>query len=231
MVTKKTKTKPKPTPTPQDHAALLSLAPPGSQRVSVTDRQGRAKWRPMDAVEPFDTILLRNGIPITMKASPGRPAEIEGAVDVGVADQVRQKDRDLSSDLVVKTARHDPESSDLLHHVVVAMAEEASSLKYERRQAELNGTETSQISVRRVQALKAVAETWLKRKDQTAAKEIDLAGPQFKAVFALTLDTFREAMVDSNLRPEMVEMIFAKLTAKLQEGWEQEARNRMKAAK
>lgn len=223
--------KKKHTPQPQDHAALLALAPEGATRISVTDRTGRTKWRPLDAVEPFDTIMLRHGIPITMKATPGRPPIIEGAANETVADHVRQKTRDLSSDPIVKTARTDPESSDLLHHVVVSLAEEAASLGHERRQAELEGHETSQISVRRVNALKAVAETWLKRKDQTASKEIDLASPQFKAIFAFTLDTFREAMADASLRPEMVEMVFAKLTAKLQEGWEQEARNRMKGAK
>jgi len=223
--------KQKHTPQPQDHAALLALVPEGSTRVSVTDRTGKAKWRPLDAVEPFDTILLKHGVPITMKAAPGRPTIVEGAANEVVADQVRQKTRDLNSDPIVKTAKADPESADLLHHVVVSLAEEAASLGVERRNAELEGKETSQLSIRRVNALKAVAETWLKRKDQTAAKEIDLASPQFKAVFAFTLDTFREAMADSNLRPEMVEMVFAKLTAKLQEGWEQEARNRMKAAK
>lgn len=223
--------KKKHTPQPQDHAALLALAPDGAVRVSVTDRMGKTRWRPLDGVEPFDTILLKNGIPITMKGTPGRPQIIEGAASEEVADSVRQKDRDLSSDPIVKTAKTDPESADLLHHVVVSLAEEAASLGVERRNAELEGRETSQLSIRRVNALKAVAETWLKRKDQTAAKEIDLASPQFKAVFALTLDTFREAMGEASLRPEMVEMVFAKLTAKLQEGWEQEARNRMKAAR
>jgi hypothetical protein len=197
----------------------------------VTDRTGKVRWRPLDAVEPFDTIVLKNGIPITMKSQPGRPQEIVNAVTDYVADQVRQKNRDLNSDPIVKMAKTDPESNDLLHHVVVALSEEAASLGCERRNAELEGKETSQLSIRRVNALKAVAETWLKRKDQTSNKELDLNSPQFKAVFSFALDTFRDAMVDSNLRPEMVEMVYAKLTGKLQEGWEQEARNRMKAAK
>ena len=218
-------------PQPQDHAALLALAPDGSTRVSVTDRAGKTRWRPLDAVEPFDTILLRGNVPITMMSSPGRPIAVPDAVNDFVADQVLQKTRDLSADPIVKVAKADPESSDLLHHVVVALSEEAASLGVERRNAEMEGKETSQLSIRRVNALKAVAETWLKRKDQTGLKEIDMSSPQFKAVFSFALETFRSAMADTNLRPEMVEMVFAKLTGKLQEGWEQEARNRMKAAK
>jgi len=218
-------------PQPQDHAALLALVPEGATRVSVTDRAGKTKWRLLDAVEPFDTIMLKNGVPLTMKATPGRPAAVPDAANDFVAAQVRQKNHDLATDPIVKTAKTDPESSDLLHHVVVSLAEEAASLGVERRNAELEGKETSQLSIRRVNALKAVAETWLKRKDQTANREIDLSSPQFKAVFALTLEAFREAMVGSSLRPELIEMVFAKLTAKLQDGWEQEARNRMKAAK
>jgi len=223
--------KKKPTPPPQDHAALLALAPSGATRVSVTDKTGKTRWRPLDAVEPFDTILLKNGIPITMMSTPGRPAAVPDAINDVVAEQVRQKTRDLANDPIVKVAKSDPESSDLLNHVVIALAEEASSLGAERRNAEMEGKETSQLSIRRVNALKAVADTWLKRKDQTSHKEIDLASPQFKAVFAFTLETVREALIESGLRPEMIEMVFAKLTAKLQEGWEQEARNKMKAAR
>lgn len=223
--------KKKHTPQPQNHAELLALVPESAARVSVTDKTGRVKWRPLDAVEPFDTINLKLGIPITMKGAPGRPTALPDAINEEVAAEVRQKTRDLTNDPIVKTAKADPESADLLHHVVVSLAEEAASLGHERRNAELEGRETSQLSIRRVNALKAVAETWLKRKDQTANREIDLTSPQFKAVFSLTLDAFREAMVNSSLRPEMIEMVFAKLTAKLQDGWEQEARNRMKAAK
>lgn len=223
--------KKKHTPQPQNHSELLALVPESAARVSVTDRTGRVKWRPLDGVEPFDTINLKHGIPITMKGAPGRPAAVPDAISEEVAVEVRQKNRDLTNDPIVKTAKADPESADLLHHVVVSLAEEAASLGHERRNAELEGRETSQLSIRRVNALKAVAETWLKRKDQTANREIDLSSPQFKAVFSLTLEAFREAMVSSSLRPEMVEMVFAKLTAKLQDGWEQEARNRMKAAK
>ena len=218
-------------PQPQNHAELLELVPESATRVSVTDKSGRVKWRPLDGVEPFDTINLKHGIPITMKGEPGRKAAVPDAINEVVAEEYRQKARDLTNDPIVKTAKTDPESSDLLHHVVVSLAEEAASLGHERRNAEMEGRETSQLSIRRVNALKAVAETWLKRKDQTVNREIDLSSPQFKAVFSLTLEAFREAMVDASLRPEMVEMVFAKLTAKLQEGWEQEARNRMKAAK
>lgn len=223
--------KKKHTPQPQNHAELLELAPEGATRVSVTDKTGRVKWRLLDDVEPFDTINLKHGIPITMKGTPGRKMVVPDAINDTVAGDVRQKTRDLATDPIVKTAKADPESADLLHHVVVSLAEEAASLGHERRNAELEGRETSQLSIRRVNALKAVAETWLKRKDQTANREIDLSSPQFKAVFSLTLEAFREAMTEASLRPEMVEMVFAKLTAKLQDGWEQEARNRMKAAK
>jgi len=193
------------------------------------------------------------GQPITWAGAPGRPTKEQepikpanldeqaikqkiedlanNSVNQFVADSVRKRHEGIASDPILTTAKNNPESSDLLHNVVIALAEEAASLGHERLEAETAGKETSQISTRRVQALKAVAETWLKRKDQISTKEIDLESIAFGALFDFILDTFRAAMDDSQLRPELQEMVVAKMTARMQDGWEVEAKNRMKQAK
>ena len=50
----------------------------------------------------------------------------------------------------------------------------------------------------------------------------------FKKLFAFIMETFRGSLVDAGMRPEMVETVFAKLAQRLEDEWEDEARNRMK---
>lgn len=229
---------------------ILARVPPGHTRIKVQDRHGQKKYRKLDEIYATDTLLVSpvTGQPFTMEKEPGRPPKEEPpkeqtqavakadelaarAVNSYVAESVRQRHLGIQQDPILRTAKTDPESSDLLHNVVIALAEEAASLGHERLEAETAGRETSQISVRRVNALKAVAETWLKRKDQVVNKEIDLSGVPFQALFNFIMETFRGAMEDSGMRSESVGMVFDKVTAKMQDGWEVEARNRMKQAK
>jgi len=59
-------------------------------------------------------------------------------------------------------------------------------------------------------------------------REIDVKGPAFKALFEFVLETFRFSLEDTGLRPEMVETVFAKLSARMKDGWEDEASHRMR---
>jgi hypothetical protein len=110
------------------------------------------------------------------------------------------------------------------------MSEEAASIVFERHEAERKGKETSNLSMRRINALKSIGDTWLRRKEQLSGKEIDLDSVVFKALFGFIMDTFKESLSESGLRPEMVDTVFAKLGSKLDEEWSSDARNRMKNA-
>ena len=81
-----------------------------------------------------------------------------------------------------------PESSDLLHLVMVGLAEESASIGFERAEAEREGKGTSTISVRRIGALKSVAETWLRRKEQLVDREILRVGHPFKVNYSRALE-------------------------------------------
>jgi len=66
-------------------------------------------------------------------------------------------------DGVVIEAESTPESPEVLSQVILGIAEEAASLRFERQEAERNGTDSSTLSMRRVAALKAIGDTWIKR--------------------------------------------------------------------
>ena len=210
---------------------LLASIPSDATRVKVRDEFGATKWRELDAIFDTDELLLKDNAPITMKGKPGRKAatKLEPSTEA-TAEVIRQKNLALSKDPISKLAECSPESPDVLHEVMKAMSEEAASIAFERREAERKGKETSNLSMRRINALKSIGDTWLRRKEQLAGKEVDMDSAVFKALFGFIMDTFKDSMSESGVRSEMVETVFAKMGSKLDDDWTSEARSRMKNA-
>ncbi|MDB4278166.1 hypothetical protein N9917_01050 [Deltaproteobacteria bacterium] len=214
----------------QDHSTILANLPAGTTRVQVIDDNGQQQYKKPAEVLLTDNICFgKDGEPITMSGKPGRPATVKllPASDQ-IAEQVKQKKKVMKNDHLVKTVTTTPDSDDVLNHIITELSHEAASMKFERQEAERKGLETSRLSVRRVDALKKTADVWLKRREQLSEKGMDLEGPAFKAVFAFMMETLRETLVESGMRPEMVETVFTGLGNKLDESWKAEAKARMK---
>lgn len=204
-----------------------------AKRIKVEDENGQKKWRDVDDLHDTDSIILKaDGEPYIMNTKPGRKAnpKIQAANEV-VGEKIRQKNIQEDHDPLLRTIKADPDGSRVLDHILTGLAEEAFSLRYERSEAERQGEKTSAISVRRVNALKALGDTYLKRKEQIGSSSVDMDSNAFKTLFEFILETFRGAMEDSNLRTEMIETVFAKLTKRLEDNWEEEAKNKMKNGK
>jgi hypothetical protein len=198
--------------------------------VQVIDNNGKQGWKKPGEVLLTDTICTgKDGKPVVMSGKPGRPAKVKLLpATAQIAEQMKAKEKALESDEILQSVRGTPDSDDVLNHIIGGLAEEAASMRFEREEAERHGVETSKLSVRRVDALKKTADVWLKRREQVAAKSMDLDGPAFQAVFGLIMETFREALEESGMRPEMRETVFTKLGKKLDESWKAEAKARMK---
>jgi len=214
----------------EEHEILLALVPAGAKHILVVTEKGEQKYRKVSELADTDVIQVnKDGIPVVMKGKPGRPQNVVlSPANPVVAEVVKRKQAAIQQDTVLQAVRTNPEDAGVLHQVVLALGEEAASLGFERQEAEREGKETSNISVRRVNALKALADTWLKRKDQIVSRGIDLGSPAFKSLLQFLLESFREAMRASGERPEMIEAVFARLAQAMNEGWEAEAKNRMK---
>lgn len=220
---------------------ILALIPPDAKRVKVTDEQGHLWWRDLeggtDSIQDGDEIVFSNGAPLVMKNLPGRPKKSKVSLGVPapvslVTAQVRAaKAAHIKKDPLLKSILKGVDSEDVLHFAMVAFAEESASLGFERSEAERKGTETSQLSIRRIGSIRALVDAWLKRKDQLAGKMIDLDSPAFSKLFAFMVETFRESMLKGGVPPDQVETIFVALSERMgDETWELEARNRMKGA-
>lgn len=209
--------------------------PPGTIRVRVLDDKGRVKWRKLSEVLPSDAPDLgSDGLPVFMSRPVGRPTKVE-LHDVMppstklVGDLLKVKSAQMRTDSILQVAETTPESPDVLHQVMLGMSEEAASLRFERMEAERNGLECSQLSMRRVQALKAIGDAWIKRKEQVQNRAIDIDGPTFAALFRFLSETIGLSLQDAGLGPELCDTIFTNLAKRVgDDAWRNEAKSRMK---
>ena len=216
-------------------ADLLAKVPPSATRVQVLTAKGDKKWRSLDpidknALSASDTIQVNKmGDPIVMKGTPGRKSNVTvGPVNPTVAELIKRKKVAMDEDPVLVSISTAPDSANVLNEVIRGLGEESASLKFEREEASREGKDTSGLSSRRVQALRAVGDTWLKRMDQLTAKAIDLDSPAFGVVWKHMMDTMREAMNSAQLRPEQVNTVFAKFSSMIDDEWKAEVKSGMK---
>ena len=209
--------------------------PEGTLRVQVVDEKGSTKWRKLDDVKISDVpSLTGSGQPIFMSRPVGRPAKIDPQTLAPpstklVGDLIKIKAAQMRNDPISQVAEVNPESPDVLNMVIQGIAEEAASLRFERMEAERNGEDTSPFSVRRVQALKAVGDTWIKRKEQIQNREIDLDGKPFEALIKFVVETFSTSMQNAGVRTELQDSVFASFEKLIgDDTWKNEARSRMK---
>jgi hypothetical protein len=200
---------------------MKDLIPKGATRVQVTDEVGKSVWRKPSDLRNTDTIKFNpnTGEPYVMYGSPGvsspqsastPPTTGSSTTSNAVISAIKSRKKDvLDKDEIVSVAKSTPESPDILTKVIAGIAEESASLYFERLEAERKGESTSQISMRRVQALKAVGDTWLKKKEVLASTGVDLESSAFKIIFTHIAETFRQACDTAGVRPEMSESVFA----------------------
>lgn len=208
--------------------------PEGALRVKVLDEKSKTCWRKIDEVRPTDSLELKDGVPVYMNRPVGRPPQPKDLHEALppknqlVGDLIKIKAAHYRTDPIIQIAEQTPESPEVLDQVMVAIAEEASSLRFERMEAERQGEECSTFSMRRVQALKALGDTWLKRKEQISQKEVDLESTAFQALFGFIVETFTHSMSDAGIRGEQCDSVISTFAKKLDETWKNEARSRMK---
>ncbi|MFA6235072.1 MAG: hypothetical protein WC824_12940 [Bacteroidota bacterium] len=210
---------------------LLALIPEGVERVLVVSEKGVQHYRFIQDILATDEIQVnKEGLPIVMKIAPGRPKipPILPANDV-VKELMKRKRDTVEDDPVLRAARHDPEGPEVLNQILMALSEESACIRFDRLEAERNGADTGNHSMRRINALKALVDTWVKRKEQLGSKDVDLESPPVRMLIKFVFDTIREAMSSVGEQEEMIKTVFAK-TAQMMgdDTWKNDLRNRMK---
>ena len=231
-----------------DKQKILEALPLEVSRVAVTTKDGDIKYRKVEEVEHEDILMFNTkNQPVVMRGKSGRPSDLPSLDLPTIQDtskfvpvpQRLQKQKDLvqsatpqptalnyQNDEVMSQVRNDPESLDVLHSVMMGLAEEAAAMAQARVSLEAQGKNTSNVSAKRVTALRAIGDTWMKRKEQLGGQSLDLEGVAFKRVFGYTMETFRKALSQAMIRPEQIEVIFAKLAKLMDDDWIKEAKKR-----
>jgi len=209
---------------------ILRNLPDGTSRVQVVTASGRTRFKKPAEVAHDDQIMLnKTGEPIVMRGRPGRKPKIELApVNENVGEVMEAKQEHIGGDPLVAEAGANPASDDVLDNILAALAAESASLEFERMEAERHGRDSSGISSKRARVLKGMADVWLKRKQVAAEGSVDLESPAFQVVFSFMLETVRGSLEDAGARPEFIETIFTKLSKRLDDGWKEEAKARVK---
>ena len=229
----------------------MTVIDPNVARVKVVDDMGKIVWRKPDELRTTDQVMFHptTGLPITMNNEPGRKtkpvssptntpstpvptiqqAQIAmSSTQLNIANQQLNKISSLMQDKILGNVMTNIESGDVLNSVIEGLAEESASLKFERAEAERKGENTSQLSIRRVNALKAVGDAWIKKKEMLSNQTIDMDSKAFKILFGFLAETFRRACDEAKVRPEMTESIFANFGKMIDaEEWMKEAKARM----
>lgn len=218
---------------------MLAGLPPGTARIQVIDEFNKQRFKDPNKLADKDQIVLdMQGKPICMSGSPGRPKHCDNPkynpppavlapTTAVVAAVMKERAEHLKNDKLLNIISSNPEKSEVLDYIMQGLAEEASVIGFERIEAERQGIATSQISIRKVNTLKAVGDTWLKRKEQIASNGVDMDSPAFKRLFSFIMATFKQGLVDAGLRPEMIETVFVGLGKKLGDDWNKEATRKM----
>ena len=220
--------------TADERAKLVEMLPQGIARVRVTSAEGKQCYKSVPDILDTDTVdLTAAGKPIVMRTHPGRPQGTKStlppvskqAEEVSLAKDTHEALSDL-----VSVTRQNPEADAVFHTLMSGLAVEITSLEFERREAERKGEDTSNVSAKRVRAIKTMTDAWLKKREKVDSGTIDLEGVAFKTLFSFMLETVRGAMGDSGMRPEHIETVFAKLSKRLADGWAEDAKARMREA-
>jgi hypothetical protein len=226
--------------------------PTNATRVQVEDEYGKMIWRKPSEILPTDTVRInfKTGEPYVMYGKPGAASSNQANLkktptlnpppqshlpqnaQVNINQLQQRKQTKLNNDAVFDQTKKNADSSEVLTHVLVGLAEESASLAFEREEAERRGESTSQISLRRVNALKAVGDTWIKKKELMSSKSIDLESKAFQKVFGHIAETFRRACDEAGVRPELAESVFATFGKMVDDPeWLQDAKKAMESDK
>ena len=210
---------------------LIAKIPAGTRYVQVLTETGQLKWKEVSDIADSDDIQVRkSGEPVVMRDKPGRPKKMINLTPANpiVAEILKRKEAAIEADPILNIVKQNPESADVLGQIMAALSTEAASIEFDRKESERKGCDSGSLSQRRIQALKAIGDTWLKRKEQIAEVDIDFDSPSFKTLFEFIMENFREAMNACEIRGELIETVFSKFAKRVgDKDWEAEARNRM----
>jgi hypothetical protein len=162
------------------------------------------------------------GDPLKVKRRVGRPRQVERMPTTSDleyhAQMIEQKARFVDSDKVVQAAARNADPMSMLAVIKAEVARESAALHFQRIENEKFGKDTAQVSTRRIDALKKIADIELEIK-KMGASTIDVNSEQMQRVFKFFVETVR-AILEETLSSEQTDLVFNRLSTEF-EGWQE----------
>lgn len=164
------------------------------------------------------------------KRRPGRPSKVEiKPTSEEVAELQKQKRQHLERDPLLVALTSSPDSLSTLDKVMYEFAKENASLDFERLEAERKGEDTTVISSKKIGALKALMDTWFKKRDAVVSEMFDFKDKRFELLFEFILIKFRKSCVLAGMKEEEIQNLF-RIAQEQFDGWEDEAMKYIKSS-
>jgi len=161
---------------------------------------------------------------LTVKRGRGRPRKVERmptTTDLEYhAEMMVEKDKFVKEDPLVGAVAGRAEPIEVLRLVKAQIAEECAALHFQRLENEKRGRDTAQVSTRRIESLKKIADIEFEMR-KLGADSVDLKSERFQRVFLFLIQILKET-AEQTLPPEQIEVFFNRLESALQ-GWEEKA--------
>jgi hypothetical protein len=134
---------------------------------------------------------------------------------------VKERAEFIEEDPIVRSIQNRSDTAELMNRIKEEVARETAALHHQRLENGKFGRDTAQISTRRIDGLKKIAEIELEIK-RMGADTINLKSERMQKLFQYIIAAFREGCVQINMSPEQIDLLFNHLSTNL-EGWEEKA--------
>lgn len=159
--------------------------------------------------------------------SPGRPKKIDILPeDEEARTRIKRKKETLEKSDLLNAVKNDPHSTEVGSQLIIELATEAESLKYEREVAEKKKEDTTDLSSKRITSLRALGDKWKELRSMVVDDHFDFQSQQFTRLIEFIVKKIRTAARQSNFSNEQIDILvdnFAELFDD-DSGWEEEAR-------
>jgi hypothetical protein len=167
-----------------------------------------------------------NTAPAGGKAAGGRPRPPGSRFARPTAEDLKEYEATaaertafIDNDPIVKGSKG-KDSMALLATLKAEVAREAAALAYQRIENEKMGKDISQVSGRRIDAIKKIADIELEMR-KIGFDQVDVTSETFQRIFKLWIESIK-TVAEETLSPEQLDLFFNRLTTEM-DGWEAKA--------
>jgi hypothetical protein len=160
-------------------------------------------------------------------ARPTRTRVIDRSVveEQHAQELMERRVRYVDADPLVKTVNANGDASTVLREIKREIAREAASLGFDRLEAERRSKDPSSASIRRIEALRRIADIELKLRE-IDQHSVNLSSEKMQKVFAMWVETLQE-IAQEVMAPEVMDLFFNRLGTAM-DGWEERAQDALR---